>query len=397
MSIGAGLTLVTGATGSGKTALVVSWLAEIKDRPLFTMGIPELTIDHEPTPPVADWTEQRPSDEDQSLLLSYFTFPPNSIVVVDEAQRVFRPRSAASKVPPEVAAFETRRHTGSDFVLLTQAPHLLDANIRKLVTRHVHIHDTFLGRYKLEWVGIGDPDNKASRELASRERYTPPPKAFPLYKSSELHTKIVRKYPWYIYLFALCVPLAIALGWYSYTRINAKITKPELTETSKDSKPAKIITSSGDGTQDVYEYLASYAPRLAGLPHTAPVYDSITKPVEAPVPVGCYEIRATCNCITQQGTRYQTTPDTCRDFIQNGMFIPWKATPEPQPFTLVSAKDEKKQKPQQVSNAQPPYDGKEVQDILGGSHIFSGGLSSDSSPPAGDSTNPRYNPSIRPL
>lgn len=85
------ITMVTGLPGSGKTAHVVDLLAhhdDYKGRPLFVMGIPDLQIEHNPTPPLAEWTELRPSPEDPQILLPYFTFPPGSVVVIDEAQRV---------------------------------------------------------------------------------------------------------------------------------------------------------------------------------------------------------------------------------------------------------------------------------------------------------------------
>lgn len=380
MSIGAGLTLITGPTGGGKTALVVSWLAEIKDRPIFSMGIPELTLEFQPVPPVAEWTEMRPAEEDPSLLQPYFTFPAGSVVVLDEAQRVFRPRAAGSKVPPEVAAFETRRHTGSDFVLITQAPHLLDVNLRKLVTRHVHIYDTFLGRYKLEWVGIGDPENKASREIASRERFKPPPKSFGLYKSAELHTKIVRKYPWYIYLTAIAVPLAIGFSYWAYTRIDGKMAKKKAEEVASASASGPSNSGSAAPGQkpdlmSAAEYLAHYKPRIDGMDHTAPAYDAVTTPVEAPIPVGCMTFKGVCKCITQQGTSYRTTEDICRQFVAGGMFIPWKASEQPQQVQrqpVVAVAD----KPVQTSTGGAPheYRGTEVRELPGGSHNFAGGF-----------------------
>lgn len=340
MSIGAGLTLVTGPTGGGKSALVVSWLLDLNERPIFSMGIPELAIEHQPVPPVAEWTELRPAPEDPSLTLPYFTFPPKSVVVIDEAQRVFRPLPSGARVPPEVAAFETRRHTGADFVLVTQFPHLLHANVRKLVTRHIHIHDTFLGRYTLEWVGVGDPESKASRELATRKRYKPPKKAFGLYKSAEAHTKIKRNYPWYMYAMAVVVPLAIYLSYYTYQRISNKLNgneKAELvTTTSNDNAQVTRQTTStsadsGSKPLTLAEYVAREQPRIPGLMHTAPLYDQVTAPVEAPEPIGCIDSKkAGCKCYTQQGTRYDTTEDMCRQIMDRGIFLAWKSSKQQQ-------------------------------------------------------------------
>lgn len=186
------ITLITGIPGMGKSAFVLSELVTIKTRPLFIMGIPNLTIDHVRPPPIEEWCELRPDPDDKNLMLPYFTFPPHSIVVIDEAQRVYRPRTAGSKVPDIVAAFETHRHLGIDFYLLTQSINLLDSNIRRLVGRHIDIRDTFLGRYRYEWKGLGEPDSKASRDLANKTRYSLPKHVFKLYKSAQVHTTPIK-------------------------------------------------------------------------------------------------------------------------------------------------------------------------------------------------------------
>ena len=342
MSIGAGLTLVTGPTGGGKTCVVVSWLADIKDRPLYAMGIPDLKLEHHPVPPLAEWTELRPSPEDPLIKLPYFTFAPNAIVILDEAQRIYRPRRAGSDVPPYVAAFETRRHTGVDFVLITQHPGLIDSNLRKLVTRHIHIHDTFTGRYLLEWVGMGEPDSRASRTMATRSSFSPPKRAFDLYKSSELHTKIVRKRPWYFWASLILIPFAVVMSYYTYSRIKEKIsgTPPIPVSTSSSSLPRgasqpnpvqkNTENKNGKVTLTPAEYLANYQPRLEGLPHTAPAYDEVTQPVEPPEPVGCIDSKSTgCKCYTQQGTRYETTPQLCQQILAGGLFMPWRRSDQP--------------------------------------------------------------------
>lgn len=314
--------LITGQPGSGKTLKCVDMLAhedQFKGRPLFVGGIPDLTIDHQPVPPVAEWTEIRNSPEDEAVKLAYFTFPPSSVVVVDEAQRIYRPRSAGSKVPPEVAAFETHRHTGVDFILLTQHPGLLDQNIRKLVGKHIHIAVTPMGRYKYEWTKCADPESKTERDIAARDRYILPKRAFNLYKSSELHTKIKVKMPFYVYLLAIALVATLGLGYYIYGRI---FSKTESATVQKINGHQETGTSAGK-VLTVAEYHAQGVPRLPGLHHTAPKYDDITKPSQAPWPVGCFiqhKAKDNCRCIDQQGNNYATTQSICLNIVENGIF-----------------------------------------------------------------------------
>jgi zona occludens toxin len=323
------ITLITGLPGSGKTAQVVKLLMKEEGRPVFVMGIPELTLPHEAAPPIEEWTERRQSEEDASIELPYFTFPEGSLLVVDEAQRIYRPRSAGSKVPDIVAALETHRHTGIDIWLVTQHPGLIDANIRKLITRHFHIHVTPFGRFLLEWAGIGEPDNKASRELARRDRYKPDPAVFDKYKSAELHTKVKARLPWYFYLFIFALLsffVAVYYVWHRISTINAQASSTVTHKLDDNLKgqgaPSRV---SGGQIRTSQEYVAYYTERLDGLPHTAPAYDEITKPVAAPVPVGCVKYEDECRCLTQQGTIYQTTRQLCLQMLKQGpFFMPWK-------------------------------------------------------------------------
>jgi len=347
VSIGQGLTLVTGPTGSGKTAWVVARLMELEGkRPLAVMGIPELKVDHAKVPPVEEWVEERPDPDDPSLRMPYFTFAPGSIVVLDEAQRVFRPRPVGSKVPPVVAAFETRRHTGCDFVLLTQDAGLLDPNVRRLVNRHIHIHVTFLGSYVLEWPGLGSPDVKTSRDLASRERYAPAKATFSMYKSAEVHTKIVRKKPWQVYALLALIPLAAALGWNVYDRVRSRNVPgvSDGVQVSEGTRMSSALSSLGQGRlaaaspklMTAGELVASHVPRLEGLAHTAPRYDALTVPVVVPVPVGCIQTSKRCKCYTQRGTVYQTTDEVCRQIVSTYVFLDFQSdVPVPESVSVV--------------------------------------------------------------
>jgi zona occludens toxin len=343
--------LVTGQPGGGKTALAVDMLAhdeQFAGRPVFVMGIPDLTIDHQPCPAVTEWTQLRKCPEDESKDLAYFTFPENALVVIDEAQRIYRPRPVGSRVPPEVAAFETHRHLGIDFILITQHAGLIDSNIRKLVGRHVHIRVTPLGRYRYEWTELGDPESTSSRDIAAKSRYVLPKRAFSLYKSSQLHTKIKPRLPWFVWVFAIAALSAIALGWFAWQRINEKMV-PAI-ETAAKGSNFRIPSSSNDKSSAV-EYHLESTPRLAGLHHTAPRYDEITKPIDAPWPVGCFSRKdpkfgkESCRCVDQQGNNYHTTLDVCVGIVKNGIFKDWGEKEQPQ--------NQRQEPPQARPAAQP--------------------------------------------
>lgn len=316
--------LVTGQPGSGKTALVVDMLAhdeQFSNRPLVCGGIPELVLDHDAVPPVAEWTEMRKAPEDETLELAYFTFPPSSVVVVDEAQRIYRVRSAAAKVPPEVAAFETHRHTGVDFILITQHPGLLDPNIRKLVGKHIHIAVTPFGRTRYEWTKCVDPDSKAEREIAASSKYTLPKRAFSLYKSSEMHTKIKVRIPFYVWLLIGSAIVTACIFGYIYYRIShAGKPSQDAPQVQNFHHPA---ASGSDGhSLSRAEYLAALEPRVPGLYYTAPRYDEVTKPKDAPFPAACVvnHQKDTCRCIDQQGNTYGAPDGLCRQIVANGLF-----------------------------------------------------------------------------
>jgi len=239
------ITLITGVPGMGKTSLVVSMMLEELekgDRPFFVMGIPDLKLDYSPCPPVSEWVEQRPSVEDPNVIEDHFTFPPNSIIIIDECQKVYRPRASGSKVPPHVAAFETHRHRGLDFWLMTQKPTLLDSNVRDLVGRHIHIKEgKFFGRDIYEWREYQDVKNKANFSEAARRPFKPPQKAFSFYKSSELHTKQPpRKIHQAFYFLAIALAFIVYQGFGVYENFTSKIQSKEVAEVIEPEKPARI-------------------------------------------------------------------------------------------------------------------------------------------------------------
>lgn len=327
MKIGDGLTLVTGATGSGKTAFVVSWLRSVEGRPVYVQGIPGLRLPHSPAPPVADWVVERQSPEDPTLSLPYFDFPAQSWLIVDEAQRIYSPRPVSSRVPAIVGALSTRRHTGMDCVLLTQHPALLDAAVRRLVTTHFHVHTTPYGRFLLRWDGaVGDPSSSADRKLAERVRYSPDPAVFPLYQSAEAHTPRLRRIPRSAIVGSVLVLAVVGLSAFIYQRFAARL---------EPSKPATVASSgvasspAGSARQSTApassDYLAERIPAVPGLLHTAPVYEGLVRVKSFPYPVGCIASRDDCRCYDQRGGVYPATADICRQWIRQPPFLDFLA------------------------------------------------------------------------
>jgi hypothetical protein len=290
------ITIITGVPGMGKTAMLVHTLlknekAKFDARPVFVMGVNNLLLDHSPSPPIVEWTEKRPDPNDPSVMLDYYTFPPNSILVVDEAQRVFRARSSSTKPLPHVMALETHRHTGIDIILLTQKPHLMDLNVRELCGRHVHIKNTLLGRRLFEWYEFNDVNNKSNLDAAVKRKYSPPKEVFSLYKSAEVHTKQPRRiHQIWLYL-GVCL---IALAYFStkiITKINSKINaNPIVSEVAANEMPA----------QDLNDVLNKTKP-LSTI--KTPVQDP--KPIEHPYIGYNFTIKATIQNAHKSLTYYQ--------------------------------------------------------------------------------------------
>lgn len=343
------LYLLTGVPGSGKTLKVVSMLAKQKDfmnRPLYVDGIPDLKIPHEEIP------------EGESIQTWPKWAPPGAIIVVDECQRIFRPRPSGSKVPDYVAELETHRHRGLDFLLITQHPRLIDVHLRSLIEHHTHFSKTNLGlRRKLEWTtgGAKDPESRANIKEALISVYRLDKSVYGLYKSAEEHTKIRTKKSKLLIMFPLVLCL-IGYGIWSFSgfwsrfegeapsadKTTEAVTTEESAQTTKQ-KTQETVTGRYE-TQTIQAEQPKphiseddYKPRIENRPETAPIYDGMNKAVKTmPWPSACVKSDNGCNCYTDQGTKIkEIDKKTCISYIKDGLpFNPYKAK---QPETAATA------------------------------------------------------------
>jgi len=154
-----------------------------------------------------------------------------SLIIIDEAQTYFRPRSSSAPVPDYVKAFEVHRHQGLDFWLLTQRPALLDSNIKGLISRHIHIRTTAFGRKKYEWAECQNPDSIQARTIANTSSYKPNPKVFALYSSAQQHTKLKVKLPngvWILIALFVALCLVVSFLYFSFSKqLKPKVPIPQ--------------------------------------------------------------------------------------------------------------------------------------------------------------------------
>lgn len=326
------ITLFTGVPGSGKTAALIDLLVrELTDVPLYVHFDPTVKRRPDLVPLHESLTlAHQPVHADKWHL----ELPDACTLIIDEVQDVWRPRGPGSKVPDAIAALEVHRHSGNDIYLTTQSPKLVDSNVRALVGRHVHIRDLgFLGRWWYEWPECADNCSNGWKNAPIKKRYKLPKSVFSLYKSASVHIKPIRSFP-KMFVLAMVALVAVALLSYrAYSSVRDKL-HPQAAAAVVAS-PAGFNASASKGGPVVKmtpaEYVASYQPRLEGLPQTAPRYDEVTAPKIAPYPAACVSMGARCDCFTQQATKLPVARSLCLQIVKDGFFNDWQAIPSAVP------------------------------------------------------------------
>ncbi|MEM9764131.1 MAG: zonular occludens toxin domain-containing protein [Pseudomonadota bacterium] len=189
------IVLVTGTPGAGKTLWAVQQVCEKyldQGRRIFH------NIDGFAPPDPKGLVERIEDDE----IENWPDYPEHSVFVFDECQRQFPRRNPMSQVPRYISGFETHRHQGMDFLLITQGPMLIDTHIHPLVERHVHLYRPFgLSRSSIfTWNTVNPtPNPRQSRITAQKRNFRFPKRYFGVYKSATQHT-VERRIPWMLVL-----------------------------------------------------------------------------------------------------------------------------------------------------------------------------------------------------
>lgn len=299
---------MTGLPGNGKTYYTVAKAPELLAHPgrtIYYDGIADLTLPWEPC------------DGE-----TWYNLPDGSAVVIDEAQKVFRPMPAGAERPRKVRDLETHRHRGFDIWLITQDPGLLDSHVRRLVGKHIHVHRPFgMGRFNWwAWEKVEDPNDYHAKKRAVTGHLAIRPDVYRLYKSAEIHT-VKRRLPWKLFLLPIGVAAAGMLAWLGFSTLKGS-AEPKSSQPGAVSQAGPVKAANGP-YQRVTARLEAIKPDLPNLPHTAPRYDGLTAPVAVPVVRGCFVNRAVipsrCWCVSQRGTRVQTSREFCEQVVNEGL------------------------------------------------------------------------------
>ena len=212
---------------------------------------------------------------------------------------------------------------------------LIDSNVRRLVGLHFHVVRKFGTQAATvhEWSAIKENCDK-NRDESTRHDFVYPKAAYGWYKSAEVHTHKAR-IPMRVWVL-LCVPVVLAgLVWFGYSRWQAKLSAPPPSKVEEPAKPSRMSAgmvtggapAAGEGIKPAVlttaDYLRNHVPRVAGLPYTAPVYDDVTKPTEAPYPAAWVVMGSRCQCYSQQATKLDVPAQLCRDIAAGGFFVAW--------------------------------------------------------------------------
>lgn len=362
------LWLRTGLPGSGKTLNAIKELdleyrpdeknpavrhfkdhdhPELPPRTIYYFGIPDLKTDKLKS----KWVEFDTPDE-------WYNLPDGSVIVVDEAQRVFRPELSKT-IPAKCTRFETHRHQGLDIHLITQHPRLIHPHVRDLAGKHVNMYRPFGGTKvrRCEWENcVMSPQNHSQIRLADVSRIKLDKNYFGIYKSSTIHTH-KKKLPGYYKLawglVALIFGLVSFSVWNIYRSVDDKKTVPaDASAVATKDQPGRALQQPkpaesrqlGDlkdgAPMTTEQYVSVNTPRIADVPSSAPAYDKLTQPKDFPRlqcmssvnpdivekhqgerSVSKVNGRETwCQCYSQQASKLNISHDVCIDVVQNGYF-----------------------------------------------------------------------------
>lgn len=313
--------LWTGTPGSGKTLHAIKQCCEqFAGRPIYVNGLRKLNHSK-----VDNWIELEDSEVE-----TWDQLPDGSVIFVDEAWRLWPGfRSARGKarggVSVDAEALRVHRHRGFDFVLTSQHPKDLNAEMRGLVNTHHHVSRPFGLSFVIKQRTWGerccdDPNDWGEQKDSTVSNHLIPRKYFDHYVSSEMHTGKV-SVPWPAYAFLGVIGVLGYLGWGIYDGGLAMSQSDSLLGVEPPSASTEITTRRVESPPGGYLEVEG----TTWIPGIGDSYQSKIPVRSFPRPQ-CLRFgdrTDTCKCYSQQGSRMRDIGQAaCNLMVDDGYFDP---------------------------------------------------------------------------
>lgn len=313
------LHLITGTNGAGKTLNTLKWVRERslkENRPVCHNGrfapVPGGELSSWKRIDFKDWQKE----------------PDGTIFVIDECHNDLPVRGASAAVPDEVRMLAEHRRRGMDFYLITQHPQNVDNFVRRLIGSpgwHRHLKRTFGADLVscIEWDAVNPNCEKPGSGKSGTVTMVPFPKeVYTWYTSASLHTgkKNIPRSVWIAIASLIIAPVFL---YFAISGVSKNVRKDASSSPASVSKPGST-RSDESRVVTAAEYVDARKPRIPGFPHTAPIYDAVAQPVEAPYPAACVLMQGQCKCYTQQATQLFVPDGLCEHIVRNGFFVDFK-------------------------------------------------------------------------
>jgi zona occludens toxin len=210
------------------------------------------------------------------------------------------------------------RRMGLDLYFITQdAKKQVDSFVRALSNEHIFLERKFGMEYSMEYVGQKVFDPSSSKELAAcqNSRWMFPKEFYGTYKSAEEHTH-KRKLPWKKFAVLVLALFAVVGGIsLAFHRLSPK----KVIAADSSGRPSgQAQSNAGDF------WVKDRVFRVAGVPASAPVYDSLQKVKSQPRPEGCAMLvigaSVRCECTGPNHSVLQITVPQCVKLVKGGWF-----------------------------------------------------------------------------
>ena len=364
--------LVTGSPGTGKTAMVLSWIRKNTDglfkypmlmgiddkgnevyedmpRPIFVNDIDDIDHDYFGTQDISDDEIKAgaiqnvvptPTPDDPAIMAP--------VLIVDEAHRIYPVRSATAKTPEYVESLAKLRHHGVTLILITQHPTTIDKFVRDRVGKHIHIVRSKVGSKAYTFY---DVQNTLTRSALQSEGmmdfYTIDKEVWSHYKSASTHVKFKKKTQKILYIFpAILIMMVIGFGYIamnfgSLTNFGGAVEQnasDASTVTDLDRAMASNAVGANNATQtasrdsrkaannDTSQNLKpeDYVPTIPEQPWSKPLYNNVRQVKSFEYPVGFKISKGKCTAYSEQGTELNIPQKDCFRWQKDGLFNPYR-------------------------------------------------------------------------